>query len=194
MKEREKWFRRVLISISRHRFEIIDSDIMNDVSVFVLETISSKSMNLSTRDSFEASKFVKEKNTWKFAYEISIWFDDIYFFLKEQRQNIISSLIKRFFDYRVVKNILWIYREDYYLSCILEKRYWTFYKMLMIILITKQKSILSRKFTRRAIDLIWSWMWNAISLIVLNALDMISLDALNHDISYWSHTHFSWSI
>jgi hypothetical protein len=119
-------FEKFLVSISLHRFEVIERDIMNDVSVFVLNVVSSlsvESVNKSRRDSFKkASKFIEKENTWKFAYETSIWFEDIYFFLREQRQNAIAFLIKRFFDYRFVNDILWIHRNDFYLSCIFEKK------------------------------------------------------------------------
>ncbi len=123
-------FEKFLTSISLHRIEIIERDIMNDVFVFVLETISSKTVkksfelvNTSRRDSFKkASKFVEEENIWKFAYEISIWFEDIYFFLREQRQDVAALLMKRSFDYRLVNDILWIHREDFYLLCIFEKK------------------------------------------------------------------------
>ncbi len=119
-------FEECLVSISLHRSEIIERDIMNDVSVFVLNVVSSlsvESMNKSRRDSSkEASEFIEKENTWKFAYETSIWFEDIYFFLKEQRQDATAFLMRRSFDYRLIDDILWIHRENFYLSCISEKK------------------------------------------------------------------------
>ncbi len=117
-------FEEFLAFVFLHQFEIVERDIMNDVFVFALNVVSfTVSMNKSRRDSSkEASKFIEKKNTWKFAYETSIWFANIYFFLRDQRQDVTASLMKRTFDYRLMNDILWIHREDFYLSCILEKK------------------------------------------------------------------------
>jgi hypothetical protein len=138
-KDEKDDFEKFLAFVSLHRSEILERDIMNDVSIFVFDAVSARSSEFvvkkfqssssadfvtkSRRDSFKkASKFIEKENTWKFAYETSIWFVDIYFFLKNQRQDVTVSLMRRTFDYRLVNDILWIHREDFYLSCISEKK------------------------------------------------------------------------
>jgi hypothetical protein len=96
-------FEKFLMSVSLHRFEIIERDIMNEVSIFFLDAISTSSLEsesitenllLMRRDSLKKSfEFFEKKNIWKFVYEISIWFEEIYFFLRSQRQNATASLI-----------------------------------------------------------------------------------------------------
>jgi hypothetical protein len=127
-------FEEFLASVPLHRSEVIERGTMSGVPVFTLDAVPLRSMEKSLSSEIakpgvprrgpfkEAPEFIEEENTWKFAYETSIWFGDIYFFLKGQRQGATASLMRRSFDYRLVDDILWIHRGDFYLPCIPEKK------------------------------------------------------------------------
>jgi hypothetical protein len=138
-------FEEFLSFIFLHRFEVIEREIMNEVSIFAFNAVSTRSLEFvmkkssleifekksssveftikSRRESLKESfEFFEKENIWKFAYEISIWFEEIYFFLRNQHQDATASLMRQFFDYRIMKDILWIHRKDFYLFCISKKK------------------------------------------------------------------------
>ncbi len=138
-------FEKFLSSISLHWFEVIEREIMNEISIFALDAVSARSLEfvmkksslerLEEKSSFvestiksrreslkESFEFFEKENIWKLTYEISIWFEEIYFFSRNQRQDATASLMRRFFDYRIVRDILWIHRKNFYLLCISKKK------------------------------------------------------------------------
>ena len=67
---------------------------------------------------------VPRDKTWKGAYAASTWFGEIYKLLHDEYPTVSPSpiLIREAFDYRIVSDILWKHRREYYLPCIPESK------------------------------------------------------------------------
>ena len=92
----------LIILNSAHKSETLKHDIIDDLSIFSLTAVT------------------RTNASWQTVYSKSVWCDAIYRFFVEQNETFTANTIKRFFDYRIVTDILWIHRREYYLSCIFE--------------------------------------------------------------------------
>ena len=116
-KNDKKEFKKFLNSFSNCQNEIINENTLNDLSIFILDVFTTRAAVSSDVFSFE-----KDSNSWTNVYRSSKWFEEVYELLKRTMTKFISLIVRKLINYRLMKNILWKFYRDRYLSCISEMK------------------------------------------------------------------------
>lgn len=82
--------------------------------------------NVVSFEFFKTSSF----DTWKVVYLSSYWYEKIYSFFERILKKLSTCLMQKTFDYKIVRNVLWIHREKFYLFCISKKKVLKIFKKI----------------------------------------------------------------
>lgn len=105
---------------SVEQLEVVDRGTLHGISAFSLEAISTVEAMEPPAEAF--SKAAADTRTWIEGYHSSTWFGEIYGFLTIGASVPTAALLRKSFDYRVVRHILWIFRKGVYLPCVPEAK------------------------------------------------------------------------
>ena len=104
----KKNFNEFLVNLNfAHKIKMKNFDTLNDLLIFSMTTV-----------------LINENIVlWMQNYEASFWFENIYAVLIKNSLNFSSAkLFKKSFNYKMMNDILWKHRKDFYFSCISERK------------------------------------------------------------------------